>query len=137
MEPVQPGAGDQPRAVKSLLEVTRDPKLFFTLKALSGNQIYRLTFTGALPYFLYDDGGDQTLASDEALDAIYKAIASATGRRKLRAIPRRLPGLQGQETLVLAAKVKQDLLLELVALAANMTAADFETLPPPLDLQQD
>jgi len=137
MEPVQPGAGEQPRATQSLLEITRDPRLYFTLRALLDDKIGRLVFKGALQYFTYDDGGDETLASDEALDAIYKAIASAIGRRKLRATPRRLPGLEGQETLVLPAKVKQELLMELVALAANLTAGDLEKLPPPLDLQQD
>lgn len=115
----------------------RDPKLYFVLRALLDNQIYRDIFKGALPYYLYEDEGHQTLASDEALQAIYKAIASATGRRKVSATPRRLPGLQGQDTLVLASKVKQELLMELVALAANMTASDFESLPPPLDLQQN
>jgi hypothetical protein len=137
MEPDQPGAGAKPRAAKSLLEITRDPQLYLTLKALLDNKIYRDIFTGALPHFLYDVEGDQTLASEEALKTIYEAIASATGRRRVRATPRRLPGLQGQDTLVLAASIKQELLMELVELAANMTASDFESLPPPLDLQQN
>lgn len=135
MEPVQTGGGDQPRPAQSLLEITRDAKFYPILRALLGDKIWRDIFKGALPHFMYEDAGDWTVVNDEDLARICGAIAKATGRRTVRATPKRLRGLEGQDTLVLPKLVKQELLLELVALAANLVAEDLNQLPPPLDLQ--
>lgn len=130
--PARPSAA--PKA-PTLLQVTRDPQHYALLRALVNEQVCRLTFPGSLSHFTYDVDGDEVLASDAQVALVCAAVARAIGRKQLRPTARRLRGLEGQETLVLPAKAKQGLLLELLALAANLSASDLAHLPPPVDVQ--
>lgn len=129
--------GDSPLQVEQhLLQITRNERLYPVLRALLQQEISRLVFDGSARYFTYPVSGDEVVATDEDLAAVCVAIAKSIGRRTVRAVPKRLRGLEAQETLVLPTPVKQALLMELLAIAANLTASDLERLPEPIEVRQ-
>lgn len=119
----------------TLLQVTRSVHLYPLLRALLADEILRFTFAGALPHFFYRLEGDEVLAAPVDIDKVLAAIGKAIGKPRLRATPKRLPNGGSQGTLMLPASAKQALLLELLALAANLSAGDMAALPPPIDVQ--
>lgn len=121
--------------VATLLQVTRSVLLYPLLRALLSDQVTRFTFAGALPHFCYPLEGDEVLAPPEDVEKVVAAIGRAIGKPRLRAIPKRLPNHGSQETLMLPASAKQATLMELLALAANLSTGDLEALPPPIQLQ--
>jgi len=119
----------------TLLQVTRSVLLYPLLRALLSDQISRFTFSGALPHFFYPLEGDEVLAAPEDTAKVVAAIGKAIGNPRLRARAKTLPKHTGQETLILSASAKQAALMELLALAANLTADDLQGLPPPVEVQ--
>jgi hypothetical protein len=114
-----------------LLQVVRNVQLYPLLRGLLNEEISKFNFEGTLPHFTYRRGGDEALVQQDELDAITAAI----GIPRLRARPVRNSRGQGT-TLVLPAAAKQACFMELPALAANLSAQDMATLPPPLDVQE-
>jgi hypothetical protein len=118
-----------------LLQVVRNVQLYPLLRGLLNEEISKFNFEGTLPHFTYRRGGDEALVQQDELDAITAAIGAAVGIPRLRARPVRNSRGQGT-TLVLPAAAKQACFMELPALAANLSAQDMATLPPPLDVQE-
>lgn len=117
----------------TLLGVLRDLSLYPVLVALVSERIGKFNFPGTLSYWTYREGGDEVIATKEQLDAVLKAVRSATGRPSLRASER---GKNGFVTLCLPGPAKTALLLEMLAQGAQLSAHDVAALPPPLDLQR-
>jgi len=120
----------------TLLQIVRSAEFYPILRALLNNEIARPIFQGALPYFLYPLGGDETLVNEDELTAITQAIGASIGIPRLRARPKVLRGLEGQTTLVLPEPAKQACFMELLALMANLSVEDMAALPPPVDVQE-
>lgn len=110
-----------------LLNVLRDPKLYPLVRALLRNEISRLTTSMNLT-FHYE--GDDVVVHDDQLKTVAGSIGKAIGNPRLRVCAKRLPGLQGQITLVLSQPAKRALLVEMAALLANLSGTDVEGLPP-------
>jgi hypothetical protein len=117
----------------TLLGMLRDYSFYPVLVALLSESIRSFEFPGALPYWMYRQNRDEVIASQEQIDAVLKVVATGIGRRTLKATGRTENGVT---TLRISASAKTALLMEMLALGANLSAHDLATLPPPLDLQQ-
>lgn len=129
------GAAARDTLPATLLEVVRNARLYPLLRALLNDEVSRLDFPGALEHFTYRLDGEEVLADPKDVECIAGAVGKALGKPKLRATARVLPKYPHSKTLVFPAAAKQLLLLELLALCANLSAGDLATLPPPVDLQ--
>lgn len=116
------------------MHLLRNPRYYPLLRALINNEVSRLDFKGALDYFTYACEGDEVLATDEDQRIVLGVIGKAIGR-KVRAMPKRLKGHAGCTTLTLSQDTVVALLLEMLALGANLSPHDLETMPKSLDIQ--
>lgn len=136
MNQQQSNKGDAPPAeTASLLNVVRNVSLYPVLRALLNEDISCLNFKGALPHFTYRSGVDEVIANQPDIDAVTKAMAVAIGKPRLRARATVQRKYKGQLTLVLPPAAKQACLMELLALAANLSSTDLAALPPPVQVQ--
>lgn len=107
-------------ASPELLALCRDASLFPLVRELLCDGVARLRLPGPR-YFEYElVFREEAVASDEDLSRVYAALGAAIGRPTLQAKPKILPGLEGQETLVLPAEEKRVLLRMFLELAGEL-----------------
>lgn len=128
--------GTKPAVLPTLLQIVRDLTLYPMLRALLSDQITRMTIPGSIRAWTYFEQGDEVVVSDEQVAILYSALAATTGRPLLKPTEKRISKGGAFVTLQLPDNVKTEILREVLALLAHLSADDLTRLPPPLDIQE-